>query len=200
MVKEIYLAGGCFWGTQAYIDKLPGVLATETGYANATTEAPTYEEVCTGDTNAAECVRVEFDPNVISPRLLLQAFLRTIDPTSLNRQGNDSGTQYRTGIYWTDSADCRVVSEALEELQQHFEAPIVVEAQQLQSFFPAEDYHQEYLRKNPGGYCHVNLADARQFISEHASEFGQIKRTVRLNPTFKREDGATVSVKLPDNF
>lgn len=184
--KEIYLAGGCFWGTQAYLDRLPGVLATEVGYANGTMDAPSYEDVCSGETGAAECVRVEYDADVIGLDLLLQAFFRTIDPTALNRQGNDRGTQYRTGIYWTDGDDAPVVQRALAQLARRTDGPVVVEAQELASFWPAEDYHQAYLAKNPGGYCHVNLADANAFASEHAGEFGHIRRMADMRTPLAR--------------
>lgn len=181
-VREIYLAGGCFWGTQAYMAKLPGVLSTEVGYANGNASDLTYQEVCSGITGAVECVRVEYDPDVIGLTLIVEAFLRTIDPTSLNRQGNDIGTQYRTGIYWTDEEDAFIVKSMLAELAYKSDKQIVVEAKPLRSFCLAEGYHQDYLQKNPGGYCHVNLADANTFIREHAPEFGRINRVVKLEP------------------
>lgn len=171
-MKEIYLAGGCFWGTQAYLRQLPGITDTEVGYGNATSDHPTYQEVCAGGTHGVECVRVIYDPAVIGLDLLLQAFFRTIDPTTLNRQGNDRGEQYRSGIYWVDPADQSTVLAALEQLQNQTPAPVVVEAQPLDSFWAAEDWHQDYLQKNPFGYCHVNLGDAQKFIEEHRSEFG----------------------------
>lgn len=180
--REIYLAGGCFWGTQAYMAKLPGVLATQVGYANSNSADPTYEDVCTGSTGAAECVRVRYDSDVIGLTLIVEAFLRTIDPTSLSRQGNDRGTQYRSGIYWTDDADAFIVRSMLAELRYRSGANIVVEAKPLGNFWAAEEYHQDYLAKNPGGYCHVDLSDASRFIAEHASEFGRINRVVKLEP------------------
>ena len=122
---EIVLAGGCFWGTEAYLKRLPGIIQTEAGYANSSTPQPSYEEVCSGETGAAEAVRVIYDKDVIPLPLLLEAYLRTIDPTSLNRQGNDRGTQYRTGIYWTDERDEPiVVSEINERLSPNIEPPI----------------------------------------------------------------------------
>ena len=169
-IHEIYLAGGCFWGTEAYLRKLPGVLATEVGYANGSTAHPTYEQVCTGVTGHAECVHVTYDADVLPLPLLLEAFFRTIDPTSLNRQGNDSGTQYRTGIYWVDPFDGPAVANALYQLSRGCSRPVVVEAEALQGFWPAERYHQGYLDHNPGGYCHVSLADADAFIAEHRTE------------------------------
>lgn len=184
--KEIYLAGGCFWGTEAYLRKLPGVLSTQVGYANSEVPEPSYEEVCTGQTGAAECVRVEYDAEVIELSLLLRAFFRTIDPTSVNRQGNDRSPQYRTGIYWTDDTSAFLAKCNLAELEREIGEPVAIEAAELSSFWPAEEYHQGYLAKNPGGYCHVNLADANGFIAEHASEFGRINRVVKLEPPTPR--------------
>lgn len=170
--REIYLAGGCFWGTEAYLGKLPGVLETEVGYANSRMADPSYEDVCWGDTNAVECVRVRYDASVIPLPLLLDAYLRTIDPTSVNRQGNDRGSQYRTGIYWTNEADAPVVREKRAALERQIGSPVAIEVMPLESFYPAEPHHQKYLQKNPMGYCHVSLADARAFAAEHADEFG----------------------------
>lgn len=169
--REIYLAGGCFWGTEAYLKKLPGVLETDVGYANSTMVEPTYEDVCSGETGAAEAVHVVYDADVIPLSLLLRAYLRTIDPFSLNQQGNDRGTQYRTGIYWTDSADEAIVVSALVNVTRISGKTPHVEYGPLQNFYPAEDYHQDYLNRNPFGYCHVNLADARTFMAEHAVDF-----------------------------
>lgn len=169
--REIVLAGGCFWGTEAYLKRLPGVLATEVGYANSTVADPTYEEVCSSETAAAEAVRVVYDADALPLPLLLEAYLRTIDPYSLNRQGNDRGTQYRTGIYWTDPADEVAVASALLKVARKAGKMPRVEYGPLQNFYPAEAYHQDYLGRNPFGYCHVNLADARAFVAEHAADF-----------------------------
>ena len=177
---EIYLAGGCFWGTEAFMRRLPGVVACEVGYANGngSVAEPTYEQVCSGATGCAETVRVTYDPAAISLSLLLEAYLTTIDPTSLNRQGGDEGEQYRTGVYWADPADEPVVREALaregERLERAGDGPVVVEAQSLRDFWPAEDYHQDYLDKNPGGYCHVDLGGAERFVRKHEAEFSAL--------------------------
>ncbi len=168
---EIYLAGGCFWGTEAYIKKLPGIIETEVGYANANKDNPSYEDVCTGTTEAAETVKVSYNADVISLPLLLQAYLRTIDPFSLNRQGNDIGTQYRTGIYWSDPTDAPLVESSLIGLARKSGKQPRVEAAPLANFYPAESYHQDYLDKNPFGYCHVNLTDADAFVAEHELDF-----------------------------
>ena len=168
---EIYLAGGCFWGTEAYLKKLPGIIDTEVGYVNANIENPSYEDVCTGATNAAEAVKVTYDADVISLTQLLQAYWRTIKPSALHRPGTDEGTHYRPGIYWTDPADARAAESLLMELARKAGIQPRVEATPLANFYPAEDYHQDYLGKNPFGYCHVNLADANAFIAEHATDF-----------------------------
>ncbi len=167
-VHEMYFAGGCFWGTEAYLQRLPGVLDTQVGYANGTVENPTYEQVCTGETDCAECVRVEFDADILPTPLLIEAYLRTIDPTSINRQGYDVGTQYRTGIYWAQPIDAPAVANAIYALNQQLDGASVVEAEPIRSFYPAEPEHQDYLEKHPNGYCHVNLGDAELFIAEHA--------------------------------
>ncbi len=162
--KDIYLAGGCFWGVEHCLASLPGGVETCCGYANGNTKNPTYEEVCTGATGHAETVRVRYDAQVIDLDVLLALFYAIIDPTSLNRQGNDVGNQYRTGIYYTDEADRELILASLRALQTRVSLPVVVEVKPLAGFYPAEDYHQKYLVKNPGGYCHINpraFAEAR---------------------------------------
>lgn len=175
--REIYLAGGCFWGTEAFLKKLPGIISCEVGYANGNGSVPdpSYEHVCTGKTGCAETVHVVYGPRIIPLPLLLEAYFTTIDSTSVNRQGGDAGTQYRTGIYWTDPADEAVVRDALYKLQREVSRErggrVVIEAAPLSSFYPAEDYHQDYLDKNPGGYCHVDLGGAERFVAAHARDF-----------------------------
>lgn len=154
-LREIYLAGGCFWGTEHYFKQIDGVVETEVGYANGITENPTYQEVCTDKTQFAETVRVEYDPEVVDLHFLLDMYFMAIDPTVLNRQGHDEGTQYRTGIYYTDPADLSIVRAVMSEQQQKIAAPIVVEVKPLKNFYKAEEYHQDYLDKNPNGYCHL---------------------------------------------
>lgn len=153
-MKTIYLAGGCFWGLEKYCQLLPGVTATCVGYANGPTDNPTYAQVC-GGSGHAETVRVDYDPGTLGLPRLLALFFDVIDPVSVNRQGNDSGVQYRTGIYYTDGEDSETVACALEALGRRLGKPIAVEAGPLACFFPAEAYHQKYLDKNPGGYCHI---------------------------------------------
>lgn len=153
---EIYLAGGCFWGTQHFMKQIYGVVSTETGYANGTTEKPSYKEVCTGTTGHAETVRVVYDPQKLSLAKILDLYFLTIDPTSLNKQGGDSGTQYRTGIYYTQKADVPVIETTLAQLAKTHKKPIVIEVLPLKNFYSAENFHQNYLENTPGGYCHIN--------------------------------------------
>ena len=173
MIKTIYLAGGCFWGTERLFSLVPGVISTTAGYANSTVTDPSYKLVCTGTTNAAETVKVDYDDTKIGLSDLISLYFRSIDPLSLNRQGGDVGTQYRTGIYYTDPTDAPVVEAMLATLQRRHKEPIAIEYGQLQNFYPAEEYHQDYLIKNPGGYCHVDPAlfkEAQELKSIHAKD------------------------------
>ncbi len=158
-MATIYLAGGCFWGLEKYFSLVTGVAATDVGYANGTTDSPSYEEVCSGRTGHAETVRVEYDPAVAPLPFLLEVFYEAIDPVSVNRQGNDVGTQYRTGIYYTDPAERAVIDRSIAALQERYERPIAIEVAPLANYFSAEGYHQDYLEKNPGGYCHIGFAE-----------------------------------------
>ena len=163
-MKTIYLAGGCFWGVEKYFSLIQGVRSTSVGYANGQTENPSYEDVCRSGTGHAETVKIEYDPSVISLTFLLEMYYDIIDPTSLNRQGSDTGTQYRTGIYYTDDEDKEIILGSVAALQKSCDKPVVVEVKLLENFYSAEEYHQKYLDKNPGGYCHiasVKFANAR---------------------------------------
>lgn len=155
MKKEIYLAGGCFWGTEKYLENIPGVLSTEVGYANGNTENPTYKEVCYNNTGHAETVKVEYDDAVIGLPYILQLYYDVINPVSVNRQGGDVGSQYRTGIYFTDGRDEAVIRDSINELQRKYKEKIAIEEKPLDNYYKAEEYHQKYLDKNPGGYCHI---------------------------------------------
>ena len=157
-MEEIYFAGGCFWGTQHYLKQIRGVVGTEAGYANGETENPTYKQVYTDTTGYAETVRVLYDPAVISLQQLVELYFRSVDPTLLNRQGGDVGTRYRTGIYFTSPEDLSVIPAVYDKVAAEYEMPLVVELQPLRNFYPAEEYHQDYLDKNPEGYCHIPLA------------------------------------------
>ena len=152
--KTIYLAGGCFWGVQKFFDQFNGVIRTETGYANGLDDAPGYQEVCAGSGHA-ETVRIEYDENRISLTELLDDYFMVIDPLSVNRQGNDRGIQYRTGIYYTSEDQLPEIEAVYRRQEQKAGAKLAVELLPLSNFFPAEEYHQKYLDKNPGGYCHI---------------------------------------------
>ncbi|MDR1824581.1 MAG: peptide-methionine (S)-S-oxide reductase MsrA, partial [Bifidobacteriaceae bacterium] len=160
--KEIYLAGGCFWGVEHYFRQIPGVLATEVGYANGpdgpdSQDQVTYQQVC-ANSGHVETVKVQYDPERVPLEFLLDMLFRAIDPLAVNRQGNDVGIQYRSGIYYTDPADALIVDLALASLQRRHQQPIAVEAGPLRNYFKAEDYHQDYLIHNPDGHCHISPA------------------------------------------
>jgi len=160
-MKKIWLAGGCFWGVEAYFRQIKGVLDTVVGYAQGDVDQPTYSQVCSGMTEHAEICQITYDETVLPIRKLLEHFFRIIDPTALDRQGPDRGTQYRSGIYYEDETERKIIVEFIREMQPRYSEPIVVEVEPLMKFFPAEEYHQSYLNKNPGGYCHINLGLAK---------------------------------------
>ncbi|MEA4988553.1 MAG: peptide-methionine (R)-S-oxide reductase MsrB [Anaerovorax sp.] len=155
MKKEIYLAGGCFWGTEKYLENIPGVLSTEVGYANGNTQNPTYSEVCYNNTGHAETVKVEYDDSRIGLSFILQLYYDVINPVSVNHQGGDIGSQYRTGIYYTDDRDTTIIHDSINELQKKYKDKIAIEVKHLSNYYKAEEYHQKYLDKNPDGYCHI---------------------------------------------
>lgn len=156
-MKEIVLAGGCFWGVEEYMSRIDGIIETTVGYANGTTENPTYEEVCTNITGHAEACYIKYDENILSLENLLNRFWKIINPTLLNRQGPDIGSQYRTGIYYIDESDLPTIMKTFEEQKLKYDKPIVTEVEPLKVFYKAEEYHQKYLKKNPNGYCHIDL-------------------------------------------
>ena len=153
-MDTIYLAGGCFWGLQKFLDQFDGVIRTEVGYANGPDTAPTYREVCR-NSGHAETVRVDYDDSVMDLEGLLDYYFMVIDPLSVNRQGNDSGIQYRTGIYYSDEAQLPAIRKVFGREQEKAGAALAVAVEPIRNFFPAEEYHQKYLDKNPGGYCHI---------------------------------------------
>ena len=157
MRTEIYLAGGCFWGAEHFFKQIDGVVATEVGFANGYTPDPTYKQVYTDATGYAETVHVCYDPDRVGLKFLLRMFFKAIDPISINKQGEDEGTRYRTGIYYADPADLPAIRTVFDEVQCQFAAPLAVEVEPLQCFYRAEEYHQDYLDKNPDGYCHLPL-------------------------------------------
>lgn len=156
-MKEIYVAGGCFWGMQAYFDLKDGIVETTVGYANGHTKEPTYEEVCTNKTGHAETLYIKYDEKTISLNKILSYFWKVIDPVSINKQGEDSGSQYRTGIYYIDENDLDSIKNSVNEIQKKYTKEIATEVCKLAYFNPAEEYHQKYLQKNPNGYCHIDL-------------------------------------------
>lgn len=153
-MKTIYLAGGCFWGMQKFLDQFDGVRETEVGYANGPDRAPSYREVC-DNSGHAETVRVAYDESVLSLPELLRFYFQVIDPVSVNRQGMDAGIQYRTGIYYTEESQLPEIETVCREVEEQVKKPLAVEVKPLANFFSAELYHQKYLDKNPGGYCHI---------------------------------------------
>lgn len=155
-MKKIYLAGGCFWGVQHYLSLINGIDKTTVGYANSDIQSPSYEDLKAHRSSASETVEVVYDENVISLKEILKLFFMIIDPTILDQQGHDIGHQYRTGIYYVDKEDFGIIKESLDELSKQYDQPIVTELLPLDNFTIAEDYHQDYLIKNPTGYCHVD--------------------------------------------
>ena len=182
--KEIYLAGGCFWGTELYTSLVYGVVSAESGYANGTTAHPSYREVCSGSGHA-ETVHIVYDPAKVSLDQLLLAFYDSIDPTAKDRQGNDIGRQYRSGIYYvpnadgSESVDAAVIRSSLDALQQRIGKPIAIEMGPIVNFYRAEDDHQEYLVKNPNGYCHISPALIAQMREKRAAA----ERAAAAKPT-----------------
>lgn len=155
--KEIYLAGGCFWGAEHFFKQIEGVEKTEVGFANGHTENPTYKEVYTDTTGFAETVHIVYNPEVVGLKFLLEMFFKAIDPLSLNKQGHDEGTRYRTGIYYTHAEDLAAIDQIYNAEQAKYDQPLAVEKCPLENFYTAEEYHQDYLDKNPDGYCHLPL-------------------------------------------
>ena len=156
-MKTIVVAGGCFWGVDAYMSKIDGIVETKVGYANGTKKDPTYDEVCSGNTGHAEACLISYDEKVVSLEKILNKFWGIIDPTAINRQGADVGSQYRSGIYYSDENDLHIILSTKNKIQSKYDKDVVTEITFLSCFYDAEDYHQKYLQKNPGGYCHIDL-------------------------------------------
>ena len=159
-MAEIYLAGGCFWGLEEYFSRIEGVKKTTVGYANGQVESTNYQLI--HQTDHAETVHLIYDEKRVSLREILLYYFRVIDPLSVNKQGNDVGRQYRTGVYYTNQADKSVIEQVFTEQEKQLGQKIAVELEPLRHYVLAEDYHQDYLKKNPGGYCHINVNDAYQ--------------------------------------
>lgn len=187
MKKEIYLAGGCFWGTEKYLGNIPGILSTEVGYANGNTENPTYEQVCYHSTGHAEAVKVEYDDSVIGLPFILQLYYDVINPVSINRQGGDVGSQYRTGIYFVDEKDEPVIRASIDELQKKYKEKIAIEVMPLKQYSRAEEYHQKYLDKNPGGYCHIGT-----------DKFEKAEKAVDVSRKYSKKSQEELKERLTD--
>ena len=155
-MKQIYLAGGCFWGVQHYLSLIEGIEETIVGYANSDILSPSYEDLKAHRSSASETVMVSYDENQISLKEILDLYYLIIDPTLLDQQGHDIGHQYRTGIYYVDEDDLEIIKSSISELSKRYEKPILTEVLPLDNFTRAEEYHQDYLYKNPQGYCHVD--------------------------------------------
>ena len=198
--KTIYLAGGCFWGLEAYFERVPGVLDAVSGYANGKTANPSYEDVSHRGTGHAETVKVTYDPERISLADLLRYYFRVVNPTSLNQQGNDRGVQYRSGVYYTDPAERATIAAAFAEEQKKHTKPLVVENEPLAGFYEAEEYHQDYLAKNPNGYCHIDIRKA-DIPLEKAAPAAPAKTDANGEPAidaskYHKPDAATLKKKL----
>ena len=202
-MKTIYLAGGCFWGTEHYIRQFDGIIETAAGYANGTILNPSYEQVYTDKTGYVECVRVIYDENTLSLRTLLKLFFISIDPLQKDGQAGDIGTRYRTGIYWIDPGDRQIVEEVYAEISSTYEAELTdaihsgdsitqqniisVETGPLQCFYPAEEYHQDYLVKHPDGYCHISLA-TQHFAKTYARMTKTLKSAGHMSEILSKEE------------
>jgi len=168
-VSTIYLAGGCFWGVEEYFQRIDGVVDAVSGYANGNTENPTYEDVINKDTGFAETVEIKYDPKKIDLTDILLYYFKVVDPTSINKQGNDVGDQYRSGIYYVDQSQVEEITKVIEVEQKKYQKDIVVEVLPMKNFYKAEDYHQDYLSKNKNGYCHIDLNEAETGIERDES-------------------------------
>ncbi|NME81963.1 peptide-methionine (S)-S-oxide reductase MsrA [Clostridium sp. SM-530-WT-3G] len=156
-MKRIFFGGGCFWGIEKYFSMIKGVEKTEVGYANGNIKNPTYEDVCGDDTEFVEVCMVNYNSKEISLDKLLDKFWEVIDPTLVNRQGNDIGTQYRTGIYYEDKEDLSTIILSKRKVETFYKNRVVTEVKHLENYYPAEEEHQKYLEKNPNGYCHIKF-------------------------------------------
>lgn len=205
-LKKIYLAGGCFWGVEEYMQRIYGVYDAVSGYANGKVNNPTYKTVSSGKSGYAETVEVTYDSKKIKLEDLLNHYFKIIDPTSLNKQGNDRGSQYRTGIYYVDDSDKEVIDKVMNFQAKKYSEKIVVENMKLKNFTVAEDYHQDYLRKNPNGYCHIDLSKAGEVVIDPAKypkpSDDDLKRKltdIQYRVTQKNETESSFSNKYWDN-
>ncbi len=178
-IRTIYLAGGCFWGVEGYLSRIKGVVDTDTGYANGIDENTNYHEI--HNTGHAEAVKVDYDISIISLEEILLHYFRIIDPMSLNKQGNDRGVQYRTGVYYTDEKDLAIINKVFD-YEKEIHGDIMVEKEVLKNFVLAENYHQDYLKKNPNGYCHINIFYAEEpLFTKESEEFTEEEIKAKLD-------------------
>lgn len=185
--RDIYFAGGCFWGVGEYFSRIPGVLQAAVGYANGKTQNPTYEEVCHENTDHAESVHVEYDPKLVSLQTLTEHFFKIVDPYSVNRQGFDSGRQYRSGVYYTQESDRPQLETVFSQVRENLGGkPLATELMPLENFYPAEEYHQDYLKKNPSGYCHVDFSSLQDFTLEGVKNLTPLQFQVTQNAATER--------------
>ena len=203
--RIIYLAGGCFWGLEAYMERIQGVTDAVSGYANGKGDTTNYQLLHA--TDHAETVKVTYDPNKISLDKLLQYYFRVIDPTSINKQGNDRGRQYRTGIYYQNEQDKAVIEAALKTLQSKYQEPIQIEVEPLKNYVVAEEYHQDYLKKNPNGYCHIDikkadepLIDDKKYPKPSDTELKQKLTALQYDVTQGKHTERSFSNEYWDNF
>lgn len=184
MIKDasvLHLAGGCFWGVEEYFKQIPGVISTDVGFANGTTENPSYQDVIYKNTGHAETVRIFYDNTKVTLPFLLDMYYKVIDPTSVNKQGNDVGVQYRTGIYYTKDNEIAIINDSINKLSKSYNEPIVIEVTPLNNYFLAEDYHQDYLAKNPNGYCHIpksKFEEAKSSFDPNIKEFKTLDKAI----------------------
>lgn len=203
--RIIYLAGGCFWGLEAYMERIQGVIDAVSGYANGKGDTTNYQLLHA--TDHAETVKVTYDSNKISLDKLLQYYFRVIDPTSINKQGNDRGRQYRTGIYYQNEQDKAVIEAALKTLQSKYQEPIQIEVEPLKNYVEAEKYHQDYLKKNPNGYCHIDikkadepLIDDKKYPKPSDTELKQKLTALQYDVTQGKHTERSFSNEYWDNF
>ncbi len=207
-LSTIYLAGGCFWGVEEYMSRIAGVYDSTSGYANGNTENPSYEEVIRDNTGHAETVRVLYDPTVVTLDELLEKFFRVVDPTSFNQQGNDVGEQYRSGIYYEDDKDKEIITAHIEALSQNYDEEIVVEILPLDNFYLAEEYHQDYLKKNVNGYCHIDMnalndtdpISADDYIAPSVQELSERLSEIQFDVTQNNATERAFTHEYNDNY
>ncbi len=206
-LSTIYLAGGCFWGVEEYMSRIAGVYDATSGYANGNTENPSYENVIYDNTGHAETVKVVYDSNQVTLKELLDKFFKVVDPTSINQQGNDMGSQYRSGVYYTNEEDVQTIENVIQELEKEYIEDIVVEVLPLDNFYDAEEYHQDYLQKNVNGYCHINLKlateddtiDATDYTSPSDDELKEILSDLEYRVTQQEGTERAFTSELNDN-